>query len=138
MVDEQIKKLQRNGLKITPQRRLILDILGEYSHLTGEEITSIARDKQPSISAGTVYRNLKILGELGLIRNAASTDGVRRFESASVHRHHLVCLRCKGTVEIDFCPMTNELQKLAEKYGFQIADHDFQIRGYCMECKKGA
>ncbi|MEQ8175601.1 MAG: Fur family transcriptional regulator [Syntrophomonadaceae bacterium] len=138
MVDEQLKKLQRNGLKITPQRKLILDILEEFSQLTGEEIASLARDKQPSISTGTVYRNLKLLSELGLIRNVASIDGIRRFENASVHSHHLVCLRCKNTVEIDFCPMNNELQKLAEKYGFQIADHDFQIRGYCMECKKGA
>ncbi len=137
-MDDQLKKLKRNGLKITPQRKLILDILKESSHLTGEEITTLARNEQPNISAGTVYRNLKTLCELGLVRNVASTDGVRRFESTSVHRHHLVCISCKGTVEIDFCPMNNELQMIAEKFGFQIADHDFQIRGYCTACRKGA
>lgn len=136
MVDDKLKRLQRNGLKITPQRKLILDILGESSNLTGEEITSIARNKQPNISTGTVYRNLKTLCELGLVRNVASIDGIRRFEGASVHRHHLVCLTCKETVEIDFCPMNNELQILAEKCGFQITDHDFQIRGYCMACQE--
>ena len=138
MVDDQLKMLRQKGLKITPQRKLILDILEESSHLTGEEITSIARNKQPNISAGTVYRNIKTLCELGLVRNVASTDGIRRFENTSVHRHQFICLSCKNTIEIDFCPMNNELQNLAGKYGFKIADHDFQVRGYCMNCRKGA
>lgn len=137
MVDDQVKRLQSNGLKITPQRRLILDILDRSSLLTGEEIINKARQEQPYISAGTVYRNLNRLCEIGLVRKVAAIDGANRFESTAFHRHHLFCLSCHDTVEIDFCPMNEELKNLAGSNGFEVVDHDFTINGYCRKCKKG-
>ncbi|HWP95856.1 MAG TPA: transcriptional repressor [Syntrophomonadaceae bacterium] len=137
MVDDQMKKLQSNGLKITPQRRLILDILGVSSHLTGEEIINKARLEQPHISAGTVYRNLNRLCEIGLVRKVAAFDGASRFESTAFHRHHFFCLSCHDAVEIDFCPMNEEVRNLAGLNGFEVVDHDFKINGYCQKCKKG-
>ena len=138
ILDGQLKKLQLRGLKITPQRKLILDILDKSPHLTSEQITSKARNQQPNISAGTVYRNLNTLCELGLVRTVASTDGMRHFESTSFHHHYLYCLGCKDTVEINFCPMNAQLQMFAQDNGFEIIDHDFQIKGYCAKCRKGA
>lgn len=130
------QELRTQGYKMTPQRQVILDILAEnQGHLSGEEIIVKARERQPHISAGTVYRNLNTLCDLGLVRRLNSMGG-RRFELNSCHHHHLTCLNCHKTVEIDFCPMSEEIKALARQNGFEVADHDFEIKGYCRKCRK--
>jgi Fe2+ or Zn2+ uptake regulation protein len=133
------KELQAKGCKVTPQRRLILDILSQSeSHvMTAEEIVNQARETQPNISASTVYRNLGTLTELGLLKRLDSMGEGWRYELNSGHHHHLVCLKCHNTVAIDFCPMSKDVRVLAEKSGFEVADHSFEIKGYCTNCKVG-
>lgn len=134
------KELQASGCKITPQRSLILDILhhSESHVMTAEEIVDQARKKQPNISASTIYRNLGTLSELGLLKRLESMGAGWRYELSQGHHHHLVCLKCHNTVSIDFCPMSNDVKELAEKSGFEVADHSFEIKGYCTNCKLGA
>ncbi len=131
------KELQSKGCKVTPQRRLILDILSrsELHVMTAEEIVNLARDQQPNISASTVYRNLGTLSELGLIKRLDSMGEGWRYEVSSGHHHHLVCLKCHNTVAIDFCPMNRDVKELAERSGFEVADHSFEIKGYCTSCQ---
>ena len=133
------KTLQAKGCKVTPQRRLILDILSqsEAHVLTAEEIVNQAREAQPNISASTVYRNLGTLSELGLIKRLDSMGEGWRYEASSGHHHHLVCLKCHNTICIDFCPMNRDVKELAERSGFEVADHSFEIKGYCTNCKVG-
>jgi Fe2+ or Zn2+ uptake regulation protein len=133
------KALQAKGCKVTPQRRLILDILSnsEAHVITAEEIVNQARETQPNISASTVYRNLGTLTELGLLKRLDSMGEGWRYELSSEHHHHLVCLKCHSTVAIDFCPMNTDIQELAEKSGFEVEDHSFEIKGYCTNCKAG-
>lgn len=133
------EELQAKGCKVTPQRRLILDILSHSeSHvMTAEEIVNQARETQPNISASTVYRNLGTLTELGLLKRLDSVGEGWRYELNSDHHHHLVCLKCHNTVAIDFCPMNRDVKELAEKSGFEVADHSFEIKGYCTNCKVG-
>ncbi len=132
-------ELQVKGCKVTPQRRLILDILSNAeSHvLTAEEIVNQARSMQPNISASTIYRNLGTLAGLGLLKRLDSMGGGWRYEINGGHHHHLVCLKCRNTVSIDFCPMSKEVKELAEQSGFEVADHSFEIRGYCTNCRVG-
>lgn len=136
-VKEYGEELQARGCKITPQRRLILEILhASASHvMTAEEITERAREQQPNISASTIYRNLGTLSELGLIRRLESVGAGWRYELSDNHHHHLFCLKCHQAVAIDFCPMNRHVKELAEKNGFEVADHSFEIRGYCTNCR---
>lgn len=132
------QELQARGCKVTPQRRLILGILhdSELHVLTAEEVVSQARRQQPDISAGTVYRNLNTLCDLGLLKRLDSVGDGRRYELNTGHHHHLVCLGCRDTVAIDFCPMSDEVRRLSEQNGFEIADHSFEIKGYCTRCRQ--
>ena len=100
--------------------------------MTAEEIVNLARDTQPNISASTIYRNLGTLSELGLIKRLDSIGEGWRYELSGSHHHHLVCLKCHNTVAIDFCPMNRDVKDLAEKSGFEVADHSFEIKGYCI------
>lgn len=134
------KELQSHGCKVTPQRCLILDILHESKvhSISADEIVNQAREQQPNISAGTVYRNLNILCDLGLLRQIDSVGATRRYELNTGHHHHLVCLGCRETVAIDFCPLNDEVRELAKLSGFDVADHSFEVRGYCTKCREGA
>jgi Fe2+ or Zn2+ uptake regulation protein len=131
-------KLRAKGYKITPQRSLILNILHEtQEHLTAEEIALRARTRQPHLAAGTVYRNLKTLCALGLIYCTNFQGKSRRYEINRGHHHHLICLRCGSTIEIDFCPMNNMISQITKNSGFKVTAHNFEITGYCKHCQKG-
>jgi Fe2+ or Zn2+ uptake regulation protein len=79
---------------------------------------------------------LKTLSEIGLLQRLDSVGEGCRYELSTHHHHHLVCLKCHDTVAIDFCPMTKHINKLAEESGFLIADHNFEIKGFCTKCRE--
>jgi len=129
-----IKEFKKKGYKLTPQRRIILEILSEEKHISAEEIYERIRSSQPNVSFGTVYRNLNILLELGLIKQLDFKDGRTRFELNEGHHHHLICLNCGSAVEIQSCPFSSEVQKAAISQNFSIKSHSFKVYGYCRNC----
>jgi Fur family ferric uptake transcriptional regulator len=72
MTEEQevfLKHIQKQGLKRTAQRDLILDVfLNTEGHLSGEDLYQLVRDKDPTVGQTTVYRTLRLLTEAGLAR----------------------------------------------------------------------
>ncbi|MBO8168259.1 MAG: transcriptional repressor [Thermoanaerobacteraceae bacterium] len=135
-VQEILQVMKDKGCKITPQRRLLIEILHAGRHKTAEEIYNEVKEKQPNVAFGTVYRNLSILKELGLIRELDFKDGGSRFELAQHHHHHLVCLGCGNAIELDMCPLQQHVKKAVSEHDFQIAGHSFKIYGYCRACRK--
>jgi Fe2+ or Zn2+ uptake regulation protein len=131
------ERLRASGCKITPQRTLILEILEHaQGHLTVEEIARQARMQQPNLSSGTIYRNLNTLCALELVLTMAQGRG-RAYEINRGHHHHLVCSACGRMEEITCCPVSPEIMNLAQKSGFEVKDHNFEITGYCRKCKEG-
>lgn len=131
-----LQKLTDSGYKITPQRRLILEVLKESNrHLTADEIAARVKSMQPSVSVATIYRNLNLLVEMGLISRLDLHDGPARFELFQGHNHHLVCLKCGRAIKLDACPMQGEIQKIIEENGFKVAGHHFEVTGYCKYCQ---
>jgi len=129
-----IKEFKKKGYKLTPQRRLILEILSEEKHISAEEIFERIKFSQPNVSFGTVYRNLNILLELELIKQLDFKDGRTRFELNKSHHHHLICLSCGSAVEIQSCPFSSEVHKAAVSQNFSIKSHNFEVYGYCRNC----
>ncbi|KUK11347.1 MAG: Ferric uptake regulator, Fur family [Clostridia bacterium 41_269] len=130
-----IKEFKKKGYKLTPQRRLILEILSKEKHISAEEIFERIKQSQPNVSFGTVYRNLNILLELGLINQLDFKDGRTRFELNKSHHHHLICLDCGVAFEIQVCPFNSEIFRAADSQDFSIENHSFEIYGYCRNCK---
>lgn len=129
------EKLTARGYKITPQRRIILDILGSSDrHLSADEIGVRVREYEPSISLATVYRNLSLLVDLQLVSRLDLHDGPVRYELNRGHNHHLVCRQCGSAIKLGVCPMQGEIQKIIEENGFKVAAHHFEITGYCKDC----
>jgi Fur family ferric uptake transcriptional regulator len=133
--------LQEHRLKITPQRRLILDIfLLEPGHVSSEELYAKVKRRDASIGQATVYRTLKLLAGCGLAEAVSFADGITRYEPhfGSEHHDHLICEVCGRTIEImDQVIETRQLE-LAEKYGFTLARHRMDLYGLCPKCRSKA
>lgn len=127
-------KLKSYGLKATPQRLIILKTLAsaEKIHPDVEDLFNLINQKALNISKATIYRNLKILSNVGIINELYFRDGKVRFELNDEHHHHFVCLAC-GKIEIIHAqPFNNLLHSFAGNH--KIISHQFEIFGYCKNC----
>lgn len=128
------------GLKITPQRKLILDeFLKLKGHVNTDEFYRLIKKKMPSIGYATVYRTLKLFKESGTALEIDVGDGAKRYESRTdikSHHDHIYCLSC-GKIEEFRDEQIEILQdKIANKLGYQIVNHILQLSGYCEKCAK--
>ena len=131
------QKCRKNGLRLTSQRRLILESLASRrDHPTADLIWEQVRREAPELSRTTVYRVLETLVNIGIARRTCHPDAVTRYELNAGQHHHLVCLRCGKMVDVEE-PSLNQLRLPEGRLtGFQIADYSVQFRGTCLECRK--
>lgn len=130
-------KLKVSGLKITPQRLLIikvLDELGDESHPGAEDIWKTVFNREPNISRATVYRNLKQLVDSGIINELYFRDGKARFELNKEHHHHFVCLICGGTEKIAADGLEQVYREVGQSR--KVVSHQFEVFGYCDHCER--
>lgn len=120
----------------TNQREAILRLLqGTRNHPTADKIYDEVRKEIPNISKGTVYRNLKVLQELGQIRELNLNGTISRFEVAQSDHYHFRCEGCGRVLDLDE-PVHEELdRKLADRTGLKISHHQLEFRGLCQNCQ---
>lgn len=137
MPEHHINSTNNRSLRSSKQRQAILEAMSQQkTHLSAEEIYQTVKLIHPSISLGTVYRNLEILSSLGLIDRANFADGKARYElAASGHHHHLVCVKCGEIENIHECPMAQNIEAFMADRNFQPLRHYFEIYGHCAKCK---
>ncbi|SEP39586.1 Fur family transcriptional regulator [Propionispora vibrioides] len=138
MLKDIIEKLRSKGCKITPQRRIIIQSLIKFTKFpTASELCNDIRQTNPEISLDTVYRNLNLLIDMGVVNqiNLPGKDANVFELSLEGHHHHLVCLGCGAADCLDYCPVDEkELQK-ATGLKFEIIGHSLELYGYCEKCK---
>ncbi len=125
-------KVQRN----TSQRRLLLDLLNQSEgHLDADELFRLAKEREPRISLSTVYRNLSLFKELGLIQERHLADEHHHYEVKGKREHyHLVCLNCGKVVEFQSPLVKRMKEDISKRTGFEILDGDIRLNGYCERC----
>lgn len=118
------------------QRERILEILKETkSHPTADWVYMKLKEEIPELSLGTVYRNLKVLMEQGLIQKLPFGSTFDRFEAKIAPHYHLVCEKC-GVVEDFEMPQYSEINLQAEKMSaFKISRHRIDFFGLCEKCQ---
>lgn len=128
------KKLNRRS---TEQRQLIQEILRHADgHLDANEIYQQARQRSTRISLSTVYRNLQLFKEIGLVEEHRF-GGRRCYEPAfQAKHHHLVCLGCGRVFEFK-CSSTERLKsRISKEEGFKVTEAEVRLTGYCPECQE--
>lgn len=134
-----LETLKEKGLKLTLQRRLIVEIIHDaHSHLTGENIINYVQSKMPGVNKSTIYRNLDILEQAGCVFKSESDNHFIYHHAEEGHHHHLVCRRCGKTVECSENLFNKVEQSLAEKYGFRANFKHIVMSGLCDTCKNKA
>lgn len=134
--------LKKNGLKVTTQRIVILEVLQNKpgEHLTAEEIYECVKEKYPEIGLATVYRTIQLLSELDLIDKLNLDDGYVRYEIGKTdsgerhHHHHLICLNCGAVLTFEDDLLETLEGRIEETMDFQVVDHEVKMFGYCKEC----
>jgi len=129
--------LRLRGMRMTPQRRLVLRLLREQGgHLSADELYRLARQRQPHISLSTVYRALDVFEALGVVRVLHLEGEHHRYEIArDGEHHHMVCLGCGRVIEFKCEHCVEMHQDLARCYDFQITSSRVQLLGYCADCR---
>lgn len=133
------KKLKQNGYKLTPQRRSTYKaiLVNEGSHLSCEEVYNEVKKDCPEIGLATVYRTLMLLNKINVIKKQNFNEGKNRYEMIKEdkeHHHHLICNKCASVVEFEDDILEDFVDKVADKYKFDIIDHRIKLFGYCEEC----
>lgn len=140
-IDAIKEKLQKEGYKLTTQRRAILKVIVDNNdkHLSSDEVFSIVRGDYPELGIATVYRTLQLFEKLNIVYKLNFDDGCSRYElsagSDNHHHHHLICLSCGKVIEVKL-DLLEALEEEIESEGqFAIVDHNVKFYGYCSECR---
>lgn len=129
-------QLRQLGLRWTPQRRLILEVLeATKGHVTGSELVERCRERDPDTTPSTVYRTLDVLEELGYLRHSHSAAGREEFHVLPTAEHaHLQCRSCGHTWELDAAEVASIVRPLQRRYGFSTDVGHLTISGVCEQC----
>ena len=131
-----LETLKEKGLKLTPQRRLIVDIIHDTgSHLTAEGIIASVQKKMSGVNKSTIYRTLDLLEASGCVVKSESEDHFIYHHTEEGHHHHLVCRKCGKTLDCGENLFLDIEKKLSTQYAFQADFKHVLISGLCNDCK---
>lgn len=134
MSDDLATRLREQGLRLTPQRQLILRAVEELGHATPDEVLAQVRSQVSSVNASTVYRTLEVLEELGLVRHTHLSDRAPTYHSTLEHEHvHAVCRRCRAVTSYDPGVVAPVVERLAAD-GFTVDVGHLAFFGVCGDC----
>jgi Fur family transcriptional regulator, ferric uptake regulator len=123
----------------TSQRRLLLSIIKEAEgHLDAKELYRRASERDASISLATVYRNLRLFKERGLIneRHLGQIRCYYEMKDGGEH-HHLVCRGCGQIIEFESPLIRKLVREVQRKNEFSVSKIELHLEGYCHKCKEG-
>lgn len=118
------------GLKMTGQRKIILQVLGTaQDHPSVEDVYERAKKIDKTISIATVYRTLNLLDELELVIRHEFQEGYSRYELNHDHHHHLIDLETGKVVEFQNEDLEKLKIKIAKDLGYDLVDHRLELYG---------
>ena len=122
----------------TIQRDLVLQaVLDLKNHPTPEEVYEYIRKNHPTISKGTVYRNLNVLVDQGLLLKVDVPDSANRVDHTLKTHYHIRCRKCGRVFDMDMPDMTEEIKSMIRgTNGFEIEKYGLFFTGTCPECSK--
>jgi len=119
----------------TRQRQVVLEELKKLdTHPTAADLYELARRRLPKISLGTVYRNLELLVEMGLVRKITTAGGEARFDTDVESHYHIRCIQCGRITDADGLeqePLSTEIRELG---GYEIVGYRLEFEGVCPTC----
>lgn len=129
--------MRDRGLRVTSERLALFDeIYRQHGHIDAEQLLEALKESGHKISRATVYRNLDLLVDCGLVRKQRL--GRNRYLYEHIHagqsHDHLVCTQCGRVVEFVSPGITALQTRICQAHGFSPDHHQLQIQGLCNDC----
>ena len=124
-------------IRMTNQREIILEELkNSGQHLSADELYERVRRTIPRISLATVYRNLEILAELGIVAKLEISGRQKRFDFDVNRHHHIYCVQCHRVDNINLHKEQAPTVDLKMEAGYAISGYRLEFAGICPECRE--
>ena len=128
--------LKEKNLKVTKNRKIILKSLQKEENPISAEDLFDKLKKENEMDLSTIYRNLNILDEKGVLLKTTNLDGINYYQiNNSNHKHFLTCNNCHKKFVIEDCPVHELEEKIEKETGFIINGHNFEFTGICPDCQ---
>jgi Fe2+ or Zn2+ uptake regulation protein len=134
--DRLLEAMRANGLRVTPQRSVILETVSHLGgHPTATEVFDQAARRLPGLNVATVYRTLEALRLAGLV-DGMDDGGPARFSLRDLDHphHHLVCSVCGSVAELDPEPVLGFATQIRRRNGFRLQTDHLTLPGRCRRC----
>ncbi len=130
------------GSRVFRKRSAILDCLrGTDTHPSAEMVHRMLHAEHPDISLATVYRNLALFRQQGLIRCVATVRGMERFDANTAEHVHFVCTACDRVLDLPQIAMPQQLcAEVEQAVGGTVEECRLTFSGVCRACgsRRGA
>jgi Fur family peroxide stress response transcriptional regulator len=135
--ESMISQMRKKGLKVTPQRLAIIDVLIELgdSHPGASLIYKKAKKKKKSLSLSTTYATLDEFSRHGIIKTLQFDKMEDRYDGNLEEHINLICERCRKILDYNV-PITVDPKRVMKKTGFSITDTRLEYYGLCQECRE--
>ncbi len=125
------------NMRLTTQRQIILEELGKVtSHPTANEVYDMVRKRLPRIGLGTVYRNLELMADNGIILKLDVGGTQKRFDATVAPHYHIRCSSCGKVddLEMEVQETINHAAQMTSSY--EILGHHIEFSGICTDCSE--
>ena len=126
--------LKQNNLKSTHQRVAILKVIEQAGHIDIETLLSNLKESFPTMSQGTLYRNLNDLRNRGILEEVKTTKQKQKYEISKEPHIHLECIKCAKLEDFKI-DTTEFVENVERSSGYKINCSQIVLSGYCKECK---
>ncbi len=124
-------------MRLTAQRQIILEELSKVkTHPTASELYDMVRQRLPRIGLGTVYRNLELMADNGMILKLEVGGTQKRFDATTDTHYHIRCTGCGRVDDIDTPVMEDLVKAAAENTSYQVVGHHVEFTGICPDCQE--
>jgi Fe2+ or Zn2+ uptake regulation protein len=132
-----IKKMREKGLKLTPQRLAVVDVLVEKNllHPSARSIYDAVKRRTGGLSLSTVYFTLNELSKYGIIKTLEFDKMENRYEGNVTDHINLVCKKCYRIIDYKI-PIFINSREVIRKTKFWVTDTRLEYYGYCEKCRK--
>jgi Fur family peroxide stress response transcriptional regulator len=129
--------MERTSKHFRKRDAILSCVRSTNSHPSAEWVYEHVKAEMPDISLATVYRNLSLFKDQGLIMSLGTVQGVERFDG-NTHPHvHFVCTNCGGIVDLPGISVPEELNAAVSRdSGGRVDSCQLTFTGLCGECRK--
>lgn len=124
-------------MKYSRQRELVLaEVKSSREHPTADMVYAALKADNPSLSLGTVYRNLNLLAQMGQIHKIGMPEGSDRFDGRTDEHYHMLCQKCGRVYDVQLDTLSELDGQIQSQTGFLMHSHDLIVRGVCRACQQ--